>query len=151
MKSSFSRLIFFTCFAVLIGIKAFAFSRSEDELMRAEVQEAKARARDFQAQQERAAKADREREVAAGEIKAERNKFEEMQEQARIRFVEIRNSKPDPQLEEERLEKQFEAQKALEDEKTEQNRASYLRKRAAVQKTIETEAYIDPNAEYGLK
>lgn len=147
-------LVFPAIFAVLFvmfALHSFAFTRSEDELMRADVQEAKARARDFRAQQERAAKAEAERETAANEIKAERAEFEEEQEKARVRFVEVRNSNPDPEVEMDRLEKAFDARKIAEDEEMDQNRLGYLRKRAAVQKTIETEAYIDPNEEYGVR
>lgn len=138
--------------AILAGVeKAPAFTRSEDELMEADVKEAKARARDFQAQQERTAKADAEREVASGEIKLERARFDEQSEEARVRYIENRNSKPDPEIEITKLESQFDEKKKREDDLMEANRVNYLKKRAAVQHTIESEAYIDQNLEYGVK
>lgn len=142
---------FFAILFVMFALHSFAFTRSEDELMRADVAEAKARSKDFKAQQARSARADEEREVAATEIKAERAEFEQQLETARVRFIEVRNANPDPEIEAVRLEQAFDSKKLAEDEEMDRNRLGYLRKRAEVQRTIDNEAYIDPNEEYGVR
>lgn len=149
----------FTAFVlVLVGLgsvlalprTAFAFVRSEDELMRAEVAEAKARAKDFKKYQERVAQRERDRNRGVEEIKAERRRFEELQERTRKAYVERRGD-PD-QAERERERREAEDQKRLdrEAEKMEARRLEYLKKRARVEATIEREAFIDPAEEYDI-
>lgn len=127
-----------------------AFTRSEDELMAAEIAVARARANDFKATRERMKREEIEREKFAQEAKIAREEVEWAQEDARRRFIEERNSRPDVEAETARLEQLDLEQKQKEEARMEQARREYIAKRQKVKRIIEEEAYIDEALEYDV-
>lgn len=161
MRTQEDKALFVKRLAVLLAVVLFvllgaldkieAFVRSEDELMQAEIQEAKARAKDFKANQERMAKLEAEREKAVGEIKKQRARDEEEAEKVRQAFIQKRNSQPDMTAAQEKLEREDDERRAREEAEMDKKRREYLNKRAKVEDIINREAYIDPAEEYDLK
>lgn len=127
-----------------------AFVGSEEEMMQAEINEALARARDFEKHKRREAQADERRLKAASEIKEKRARERERQEQAREAYLAKRPEREAAAREKERLEKAYELKLEKQAKQRELARQEYVKKRNRMQSIIEKEAYIDPAEEYGL-
>lgn len=130
---------------------AWAFGRSEEEMMKIDVQEAKARARDFKRHQERMARVSEERERAVNEIRKKRERDEAAAEALREKYLKVRPDYDKEQAKRDKLEVEFERKKADQERQLDQVRYDYLKKREKVRKTIESEAFIDEAEEYEIK
>ncbi len=129
---------------------ALGFMASEEQQFRAEVEEARARARDFERTLERMAREARERESAAREMTVIRERAEREDARAREEFIVERNQRPDPNAGRDRLEREWEREREREAKKMEADRQAYVRAREKVRQVIEREAHIDEKKEYGL-
>ncbi|HVK60785.1 MAG TPA: hypothetical protein VM432_04505 [Bdellovibrionales bacterium] len=142
----------FSLFALLIlgGVSGHTFTLSEEENLQIDLREARGRATDFKAHIQRLEKMEKDREQHAQESKTARAAVEAQLERDRQAFVRERNVKVPDDTIRDRLEKEWEAEQARKEKVMDQARLEYLRKRAAVTQTIEREATIDENVEYGL-
>lgn len=135
---------------ILTSFEVGAFTLTEEERLQIDLQEARARATDFRDHLRRLEKAAKDREQFAYESKQARQISEAKDEQARVLFIEKRNSiVPDDAIRE-RLEKEWDAQKLREDAKMDAYRRDFIAKKASVQQTIDREASIDANKEFEL-
>lgn len=136
--------------ALLAPRPALAIGGSEDEIFQADINEARARAKDFNSQKLREANEDLQRQLGTKEVKRDRAQFEAQQEKERESYVQDRNERPNVWREQARLERQFDEEKIVEDKQMDKNRRDYKKKRERVRRLIHSEARIDENQEYGL-
>jgi hypothetical protein len=129
---------------------AKAFMVSEDQQFQADIDEAKARSKDFKRTMERIDSDEKEIEAAGkgqGELRVR-----EATEQERLRrdYVRERNNLPSAELALERLEREDDKLKERDVKAMEANRREYVQKRDRVRHVLERDAYIDEKLEYGL-
>lgn len=129
---------------------ARAFMESEDQQFQAEIDEARARANDFERTLEKNVREDKEREAAGSEVTREREREAAAQEAVRREFVIERDNRPDEDLMRDRLEKEDLKEKEKEALEMDAIRKDYVAKRDRVRRVIERQAYIDEAREYGL-
>jgi hypothetical protein len=132
------------------GGSAKAFMGTEDEQFQADINEAKARAHDFEKHLERSERLDREREEAASELAGQREREQKEIEETRRSFVLLRDKRANEEAIREELEREDNLKKEKEAQEMDQNRRDYVAKRDRVRKVIGRDAHIDESREYGL-
>ncbi len=149
-------MIFLLVLAVSGGVSSFvsraeAFRADEEEQLRIDLKEARARATDFKAHIRRLKSLEENRERFAQESKIIRDRDEAQAERSRVAFIVKRNAQVPDDAIRERLEREFEAEQEREAARMDVVRRNYLSKKRAVAQTIEREASIDENVEFDLK
>ena len=135
---------------VLAAVPTWAFITSDEEIWRADIDEGKRRAQDFKEHIRRERQAEAEREQSAGEFSGERFARQQQYEKLRSEYISERDARPDEGLERERLEKQYEAERATREREMEIQRRAYVVNRALVREVLAREAYIDEMLENEL-
>lgn len=150
MKTYANLILIVLAQAVVIfhGQAARAYAATQEEQWQADLNEARARARDFEKHLARLRSASRERESAAQEIKVERRRDDERIERARREFIKDRDSRPSTEIVELRLEREHLKQLAAEARAAEKVRARYASDRDRMENMMHKEAYINPAREY---
>ena len=127
-----------------------AGDRHQEKQWDADIFEAKARARDFEKHLARENDQARVRELAAEEIKREREKDEREQERAREAFIRYRDSHPSTEAAQIALEKAHEKELEREQEAYDRLQAEFVRGRNRFERTLAREANIDEAREYNV-
>ncbi|MES2963307.1 MAG: hypothetical protein V4760_05410 [Bdellovibrionota bacterium] len=155
MENTISRVIL----AIVLFVSVFAtsharaqFARTEDQLMEADINEARRRAKDFKNHLALVKKRKLQQEkIGPEEVKKARAAFEERQAEARTKFIRERDARPvTPDQVIERMERETERQRERLAEQMEADRQKYIVKRNRVRSTIEREGYIDETLEFDM-
>jgi flagellar biosynthesis GTPase FlhF len=155
MKISFTHVWASVVFLVAISAASHAFAqfaRSEDELMAADINEARRRASDFK---NHLALVKKRKEIQDSigpeEVKKVRAEFERLREMRREAFVKERNARPVPKEEAIlRLELAHDRLREDREREMEKYRLRFLEKRDRVRATIRREGYIDERLEFDM-
>jgi hypothetical protein len=139
-----------SCFAIFAASHAQAqFARTEDQLMEADILEAKRRASDFKnylALKEK--RRIQQEQTGPEEVKKTREAFEKRREEIREAYIRERESRPiTPEALIAKLELQHELESEKRDRQMEEYRQKYLQKKSRVRSIIEKEAFIDERLE----
>lgn len=134
----------------VFGTQALGFVGTEDEQFRVDLEEAAARAKDFDRTLKRIEAQANENEKYGYEHKAEREREDARKESIRLEFIQQKSRQPREDLERERLEQEYEKEKAREEAQAERDRLEYVAKRERVRRIMERDAFIDEAREYGL-
>jgi hypothetical protein len=153
-KASTSAVIaLFLLVSVIVSIPARAqFARTEDQLMEADINEARRRAKDFKnylalVQKRRI----QQEQIGPEEVKKARAEFEKRQDEAREKFIRERDARPvTPEQVIARMELEADRQRERLAEQMERDRLKYLEKRNRVRAIIQREGYIDERLEFDM-
>lgn len=149
-RSSLIAVTLIAASTLIVASRGDAFVASEEHQFQADINEAIARARDFQRTMDRLKQEDIERERLGYLEKERKKREEETRERARKAYIAERDSRPDPQIERERLEREYQRWLEREERKREEARVRYIRARDRMREVLRREAYINEMVEYGL-
>ena len=122
---------------------------SNEDMFRSDVNEAKARAKNFTELQKSRNAGDSSEQKAIEQYKSREKAALHDEEKAREAYVRERNRRPTGK--EDELERKWQEAQDQEEQAHDHERAQYMKALHRAERTIESEAYINPMAEYDLQ